>query len=755
MKVLVTGSEGYIGKHLVQMLNQNKIYDETTKIALEKSVKSYLALHMRIINKTGVITYNEAEALICAQVKTLCTKGRVEKAVITNSILGFLNDQKTQPVKYLDGPTQDKLKNEFNEKVALANKTCADTKKKYDEIKEAYSCAPKLPEMVAYKTASGQMSIKAKDPAAKTEIMPERTCHFQQDEAKRKHQELQGIAKQSMEINMQLMVGSELGPLFATHAFRKAVRTLTPDFVFQNCMKVKGTVLNPVYHKSINEARVELYGLAARELKNIQAKRILPPTHVDKELELERYLKTNPLTISDLLKRSNDPNYAKSVCYYIKDIYHTDRINNYIDIGLMSVGVISGLAFGFATGGVGFAFVGPAALTLGALSLGSSVALYKKNQMETSQLVRDNQSIQQAMATKQRELDKGLANIVTNQEKIGDLEDMQTWNGVGVIAEVVGFAIPATKIALSLKTLEKAAPMVYKLVKGTNNIEKAVTMNKASGMAQKAINALKLPKGAPLDLLSSNQKVILVALISNLDNAQAAALTEKLSKLNPAQLTKFFSMVDDVKTLNLGENALKVAIAEFTATGKVKRLVSPMSADEIAKFGPSVPKDATKVAAAFPESTTAIKQAFPGITPTQLQTILSDVKKQYFGRVGDAEIALIFERFKAQGAVSYADYVKRFTQLTALKSKHPEFFVKDGPMNSPAFKDESDLIKLAYLDELEKNGVPLRNAKNELIMAADGVTPLRKKIAGLTPLQRIEAMTKEINAIAVQKPCAI
>lgn len=748
-------------KKATQGANQKQIFQDTTSIALEKATEAMLSLHYRVVKDGTKLSFGQAVLMICKHTPKLCTKGRPELNIIKKAITKVMANQKKRPIKYLDGGTQEKLKNDFNRIVDLTNQTCKLTKDKYWEIKNAHSCMnfdPKLAE--TFKNMKFDKNKKP-DPNAKKvklEFKPPKPvnqleCDDRLAKAYRKHKQLEGIAQQSIQLNMQLLISSELGPLFASKSFRKKVGTLTPDFVFNKCMKGDGVLLTKAWHEDINAGRNELYNLAKQELTSIQNKRIAPPQYVDEKKELERYLKTNPLTIAELLKRSNDPVYAKNVCYYIKDIYRSDKISNYIDTGLMCMGVVAGIAFGFATGGVGFAAMGPAATALAAISIGSTAIAITKNAVDYHSQLREDQANRQSIATQQRKLDDGIRALEASDLKKDMLLSNMKWSAVGLGLEVVGLGFTLKKAATLVTDLKKA-PVLYNMVDGTTTAQKANNLHKGSQTFTKTVKKLPADKVGQLKNLSTDRQVKLAAIFSKLDDAKATSYVDKLSKLDESDFNKFFLMVDDVTHGRQTQKALFASLDEFAKTGKPQRVVTRLTPEELAKMGPIVPKDASRVAAAYPNSSRAIKDIMPNASAQEVQRVLATVRKQFTGMVKDDEIALMIERFGVQGSKSGDDILKRFSKLQTLKQKHPDMFQPNGIMNSPALKDEGDLTKLAYLDELETNGVPLRNSKGELILDAQGAV-IRKSVSKMTPAKRLEALTAEMNAVAKQNPCSL
>ncbi|MBA2404517.1 MAG: hypothetical protein H0V66_07090 [Bdellovibrionales bacterium] len=740
-------------KKIAKSTNQDKIWDETTKIALEKAVEGLLALHMRVAQKSGVITAAQAEALICAKTKLLCTPGRPEFAIIKKSVAQFMATNKAKPIEYLDGPKQSALKDDFNAKINLANQTCALTKKKYDEIKWAHSCTP-LPDF----SKIDMTPLKPGEKRPKLDIKPMKMITMQECDdrlyaALQKHKVLETKAREAIMFNMQLLVNSPLGPLFATKSFRKKVGTLNPDFVYESCMKGNGSVLNNVWHEGINEARSELYALANNELTTIQHKRMVPPQYIDKENELEKYLKTNPLTISELLKRSADPNYAKAICSYVKGIHRSDKISNYVEAGLTTIGVISAIAFGFATAGSGFAILTPAAGILAGLSVSTTGIIIAKNGFEYHGQLREDQANRQSIATHQRNLVQGIEALEVSDRKKDALISNMKWGAAGLVLEVAGLGFSLKKAITLIDDLKKT-PALFEMVDGATNSIRATNLHKGSQAFTKGVKTLDPTKVGQLKNLSPDHQTKLAAMFSKLDEPAAKLLVDKLAKLTPEEFAKFFKVIDDANLAKVPSNLIVASINDFSKTGQVKKIKVPLTPEEIAKLGPKLPRDANKISTVYPNSSRALKEMAPELSPTEMKKFIASARSLFSGMVKDDDIALMIERYSLEGTKSPSDMLKRFQRLTATKQKHIDMFQPNGLMNSPAFKNESDLTKLAYLDELERNGIPMRNSKGDLILTAEE-TVMRKSISKLPLVARIEAIQKEMSLIARQNPCSL
>lgn len=734
-------------KKVVRTTNQDKVWIDAINIALEKSVEGLLSLHMRVANKTGKITSDEALKVVCSQVIALCESKRPESQIIKKSVQAFLDKQKSHPIKFLDAPTQEKYKNSFNKIVDLANETCKLTHKEYLKSQQKYSCL-NLPDLTKKPTH-----------AAPKRPMTQSLCQQIQEGRVRENAVNEAKFKQIINVDLQLLVSSELGPLFGTKSFREKVGTLKPETVRKSCMEnwkdKDHKVFGHVWHADIMHARTELYKLATDELKTIQKKKLTPPEYVDIKDELEQYLKTNPLTISELLKRSNDPQYAKSMCYYIRDIHKWDKISNNVDTGLMVVGAASTIALGFATAGIGIAAIGPMGIALAGVSFASNASLVTKDGLQLYNEFKQDDLTRQAIITKQRDLNQGLFALDKSDEKKSELKKNIIAGSVGLVVEGVGVFATVKKATNLINNLQKS-PALYRIVDGASDSAKAVTLQKGADRFTKAVRHLgDLPTGL-LEKISDLDQTKLAALFSKLSDVEANALVGRLAKLDADGLKKFFSMLDDVSTAHLDQKNMLAAIEDFTKTGGTKRNVPKYTPGELANLGPSVPKDASKVAAVYPRSAEAIDEIMPESTPEEMQKLLLDIRNKYQGKITDDEVGMLIKNFGAgeQGAKTNAQMLAKFEDLKSLKTKHYDLFGPNGVMNSPGLKDENELSKLHYLKELEENGIPLRHQNGKLMVTKDGRSVSRKSVKNMTAAERHSAIQKEFETVS-RNPCSL
>jgi hypothetical protein len=526
-----------------------------------------------------------------------------------------------------------------------------------------------------------------------------------------------------------------------------------PDFVYESCMKGSGQVIKPVWHQQINDARSDLYKMAFDELGQIQTKRLTPDQHLNEEKEIKKYLKTNPLTIADLLRKHPDPNYARAVCSYVKSIHWDDKVDHIIDGALIGIGVVAGLAFAIATGGMGLAVTGPVAMSLSALSIGSTAIGITKNQIDAHNLINENQMIAQAMVTKQKGLDEGIANIKANDEKIDLLNTSAKWGTAGLVLEVVGLGFARHAAIAKLGALKKT-PALYHMVDGANDAAKAEKLAIGSRNFTKAMESLGKGKTGFVKDLTEAQQTKMAALFSKLDEAKGKLIAQKLAQLDEAGLNKFFQMLDDMGNANMDATKILAKMDDFAKTGKPTRVIASTQPVEWKKFSPAVTNDVKQVASVYPESMKSLKSVVPKSTPEEMRKLMQDVRALYKGKISDPEVSLLVERFHIQGAKNTEDLFKRFQKMQSLKQKHAVLFEPNGLLTKN-FPNEGEMTKLAYLDELEKNGIPLRNADGEFILASDGRTILRKKISHMTPAQKLEEIKKEFQYITTAGPCSL
>jgi hypothetical protein len=398
---------------------------------------------------------------------------------------------------------------------------------------------------------------------------------------------------------------------------------------------------------------------------------------------------------------------------------------------------------------------GPAATTLAAISIGSTAIGISKNAMDYNQQLKEDQANRQAMSTEQRNLDNGIEALRVSDEYKQELISSMKWGAGGLVLEVAGLGFTRLHAFNKLGQLKKT-PGLYNMVDGSSDLAKMDKLAAGSKDYANLIQSLQKTdkvKYARLAKLSEDEQIKMAALFSKIDEAKGKLIVEKLSKLDEEGLKKFFLMLDDMGNANLDATKILAKIDDFSKTGQPTRVVYSNQPDAWKKFSPAVTNDVKQVAKSYPESFKSIKTAMPKAKPEEIRKVMEDVRKTFHGKINDAEISLLVERFAIQGSRSPTDLVKRFNKMASLRTSYPQLFEKNGILAK--FNDESDLVKLAYLDELEKNGIPLRNADGEFILSADGSTILRKRISGMSPSQRLDELKKELSYLKSSGPCTL
>ena len=761
------GLEGFLKDidKTMRTFDDKKIWDDASKIALDKSIRASLSLWHRFHYNNQPMSFSEAKQKICEKLLKYCAPGYKgpEKKLIENSINQFLADNKKKPIKYMTPDEQDKLRKQFNHHIYEANKTCGMVKKKYKEIEAHYSCAPKLdikirPECLKPEKAPANWKAPAdcknrlfdtKTDWKNHEQMTESKCNQIIDQKYSKLRQLESMAYQSININQQLIMSSELAPLLVSNDFRKHVSLGKPDMVYKECMKGDGKVFNAVNNDQVDKAKWNMLWMAMNEMKTIEKKRT---TDVDADDEIEDYLKTHPQTIADLLKNNPDPNYAKAICSHVRDIHWDDKIDHIIDGVIIGVGVVAGLAFTIATGGMGLAVTGPAATTLAAISIGSTAIGISKNAMDYNQQLKEDQANRQAMSTEQRNLDNGIEALRVSDEYKQELISSMKWGAGGLVLEVAGLGFTRWAAFNKIAQLKKS-PGLYKMLDGANDVNKVDKLAAGSkdftNLVQKLEKANKA-KYAKLTKLTDDQQLKIAAIFSKLDEAKGKAIVEKLAALDEEGLKKFFLMLDDLGHADMDITKMMAKIDDFARTGTPVRIVKP---DPWKKLSPTITTDVKQVAKSYPETFASSQKVMPKAKPEDVRKMLDNVRKTFNGKINDPEIGLLVERFAIQGSKTPDEVFKRFQKMASLKNSYPQLFEKTGVLSK--FDNESEMVKLAYLDELEKNGIPLRNADGEFILSADGSSILRKKISHLTPSQRLDELKKEFSFLTTSGPCSL
>lgn len=531
-------------KNAFSVVNATEMWGDINNIALERTVKSVWATYMKLI-KDEKLTATSAQAMICKYTPELC-KNKSDLKFIQAAFANFQKETAAKPVKFLTGPEQANiLKNELQPLITRANKTCAATRKKYFDIKNAHSCM-KIPDLTQIKFKDGKWDKEANKNVVIKPIKPmsQMECDIQLEKAYNLHRKLHSVATQSIELDMQLIVGSKLGSLLITEDLRKKMGVLKEDFAYEKCMKGDGGVLNQVWNKDLFQARNDFFALTVKELRKIRDYRVGDYSDHSKKQTLKQYLKTNPSTVAELLRRKPDPNKVYAMCSLIKTIQGWDKAWQIVDGVVIGTGIVASIALGFT--GVG----APAGAALASVVIGSTAISVTKASIDYASQIHQDGRLRSAVATQQKNLDQALADLkVSDERKEGYLNNIK----FTAIAETAGFGLGKGLKLLAqfrqARNLAKVAPTVS----GLSLVDEAAMAKKLETAATTFRNEAKAlgPKSSHLSKVTIEQEAEIAMLYTKLDAKSAKTFTKKLSQLKtPEEITAFLKAAQK----NPGEN---------------------------------------------------------------------------------------------------------------------------------------------------------------------------------------------------------
>lgn len=728
--------------------NNGKVWDEATKIALDKAIRASLSIHSRFANEIQDVS--EARAVICKKLTHFCKPGHKgpEAAVIDHAVKQFLHDKKNLPIALLKGGEEEKIKNEFNAIIKSTNTVCATIKKEYLIIgqERKLGCLVSLEGEECVNTKNVKNWVKPLKCFKKT--LPSETrsdpCLGETLAANQKYQGNRERAVKAFEAEQKKLFSTQLGQFFPSESFREHVGLANPGKTYEACVRPESNgVYKQVWHEQIKAAKSEIYYLVLAELEKIEKKRLDKSPDVEKELRI--YLKNNPQTIADLLNKNPDPNTAKAICSHAKTIHRRDKAEAFIDTSAMVIGTAAGVGFTIATWGAGLAVTAPLAAALSGVGLATSTYVAAKAVHDVNYISKEIDRTAGAVLTNQRSTASGVSSLIGNDTKHDEKLVDAAWSVGGMVVEGAllyhGFktAVDATK------ALQKN-PTLYHMVEGATPVKKTTTLAKGAKLYNEALKAMA-GKVGELKKLSDLQKTQIAAILTKFDAVNAKLIVGQLARLDPDQLKNFFTALEGVSDGALSEKGLLAMIDQFSKSG------AHVSVEALAKLSPLVPKDPIKVAAIYPKATTVIKEVLPKATPDEVQKIIQFARTKNEGLIKDSEIADLITYFSRQGAKSSSDVLKRFHKLDALKQKYSSFFGKNGVMNLEGIDDEAETVKLAYLENIDQKGLIIRDHSGAPMFNKDG-EPLRKLWDKVRAEEKLEAIKKDIQAMA-KRPCSL
>lgn len=501
-------------------MNEDKLWKDVNHLALNKTAKAIWATYMKLI-KNEKLNQKSGIGMVCKYAPDLC-RNQASLKVIQGAWAEFQAQTAKKPIKFLSGPEQDRLlHHELKPLIERANRTCQLTKKKNREIESNYSCV-------------GVVDLKNFKPV---KMMSKGECDNKLEARYRKQKELESIARKSMDLDMQLIVGSELGSLLITEKLREKMNIFKEDYVYKSCMKGAGSALNTVWNGDLFTARNDFFALTVKELRKIQDD-ANDSFDFTKRKTLKQYLKTNPATVAELLRKNPDPQNALALCSLIKSIHGWDQAGVIFDGVVVGTGLVASVALGFT--GVG----APAGAALAGVVLGSTAITVTKSSLEYVAQVKQDARIRSSVATQQKKLDQGLQDLkVSDERKTFLLKSVTT----DVALTATGYGLgKGLKLLNSLRLARNAAKVTAATAAEAEQIKKLEQANRTLQIHVKQLG----PKGTHLSKMPLSQEAKVSEILTKLDPAQSKAFVNKLSQLKrPGEMDSFLKNLDEAQSL--------------------------------------------------------------------------------------------------------------------------------------------------------------------------------------------------------------
>lgn len=321
---------------ILDHIDTKVVLDQTNAIALEKTATAYWASKRQL---SGATLESEASAIkmICSEKSELCEDKLALKTLSDSYKKSVTKLKAVTPLT--DSETSRLLQTEFNPLVKEINSYCQKANAEYHKIKAQNDAAkeannPKLNPYKEYATVAIDNTRVAKT--------------FNED-----HffgEMLLAAGNKTLQDKFSELLDSKLGHLMMSKSLQEKVGIYNPAKFRANCAGGGGTLLKLATVSDINHAKAGFSELLTDEIDKLTESQDASGAHSRKSA-LQNYLKSNPLTIAELLKNNPSPEYAKLMCYLIRDINSSDQNWEYLKTGVTVIGVAASVAL--AATGVG------------------------------------------------------------------------------------------------------------------------------------------------------------------------------------------------------------------------------------------------------------------------------------------------------------------------------------------------------------------------------------------------------------------
>ena len=489
---------------------QNHLFDEMNNESLTQSLHALWSTSERF---GKVFSNNESERkvklmnLACVFEKSLCSNEKTNK-VVNEAFNKYLTITKKKPLVALtDQDINQIVTNDFNKPLRDMRKNCEDTYKTVIDSDKSHSC-------FGVKTMRECDGIRDEHYSTKS-----RVTYFSYHDQKKMYEQ---------------MIQSPFAGLLLTEGFKKKVGSPSEGNCGQNQNEPLDYPTRLISSADFKQAQNDYLDLIKGEIKSVNENF---QKGAPKSQGIRNYLKTHPQTVSDLLNKNPNQEYAVLLCKYIRDINKTDDRKQTVQMIATGVGIVSSVAL--AMTGVGAPAAGALMVAIAgatSIDIAVSVSKYKDSKLQSEQTL-------QAGATGQMDLYMALAEY----PQWRDQSQSEMENTIIIIGSELATLGIGRMIPLISKLRQAKAIKFF-----TKGVSKGAEIDKESlAMIKKGLedfNVIAKNKGlSPLLIknISPDEMMGLGAFFSKLSKADTELVALEIKKMNSSEFSRFLKEISE------------------------------------------------------------------------------------------------------------------------------------------------------------------------------------------------------------------
>ena len=502
---------------------------------------------------------NKLKKIACGKNPKLCEEPQL--ALLNKLLTGYVARAGEAKVKKITpAEINQALKDDFNAHSRNINALCLEAKKKVSDAKAK---------------VYGFNKIKF-DPNKKMDFTPLKTPTRAEMEGRldtfyREKRGIMGEFGPKIDNEYNKMIQSRFGPLLLSEDFRKKVGGRDTESCFSDKASEMDMPSRTVSAEDFAAAQNDYSKLIQNELSDVTKKL----THAgNQEGAIKDYLKTHPETISNLLSKNPDHDYALLLCRYIREINSSDKRKQVGTMVVTGVGVVA--AGALAMTGVG-APAAPALMavigTATAVEVGIAVDTYRDNKKQAESSLSAGATGQMNFELAIREHSQWNANAGSQLENIVIIIGAEAAGfGIGKLLPMISKLKNARMIKSFTKGAARTAEFdreTLKLIKA--GLEKYEALAKQHGLSRNIA-----------ETMTSEELMELGALFSRLDDDSAKFIAQNLKGHGPTELSRLLDELakNPEKFVTAGK-VNKEAFEGIIAHSKKERLPGGMVLEEV------------------------------------------------------------------------------------------------------------------------------------------------------------------------------